>query len=135
MDPTRFDRLAITVGQRTTRRTALAALAALGLTGLVAEEAGAICKSPGEECHRNDACCSGVCRNKNNRCKCPQRLCCQCVAGDPVPCTYVTSVEACEQRCLKRTDIFAAETFFPLPGIETTLCEGTQCRHVDCVPT
>ncbi len=34
MDPIRFDRLAMTVGRRTTRRTTGGLLAALGLTGL-----------------------------------------------------------------------------------------------------
>jgi len=34
MDANRFDRFAIVVGQRSTRRTALGVLGALGLTGL-----------------------------------------------------------------------------------------------------
>jgi hypothetical protein len=41
MNPTRFDRFATAVGQRTTRRVALGLLTALGLTGLVTEKAAA----------------------------------------------------------------------------------------------
>ena len=133
MDPTRFDRLAIIVGQRTSRRTALGALAALGLTGLLSEEAAAVCASPGDKCTRADAatCCSGICRKK--RCRCPQRLCCQC-GGLTVPCGFVSSFSACQKRCAKLGG-GGAQTFFSSPGTQTTVCEGNQCRVVACVPT
>jgi hypothetical protein len=51
MDPTRFDRLAITFGQRITRRAVVGLKAALGVTGLVPEEAGAArCAKLGAHC-------------------------------------------------------------------------------------
>jgi hypothetical protein len=67
MDPTRFDRLAMTLSQRTTRRTAVGLLAALGLAGLLRVEAAAACISrTGARCGReNDLeCCSGRCVRK-----------------------------------------------------------------------
>jgi len=65
MDPTRFDRLAIVVGQRTTRRAALGLLAAIGLTGLVHEEAAAACLANGVRCGAGRGrCCSGWCKRK-----------------------------------------------------------------------
>ena len=47
MDSTRFDHLAIAVGQRSTRRYALGLLAAVGLTGLLGEDAAAACLASG----------------------------------------------------------------------------------------
>ena len=47
MDSTRFDHLAIAVGQRSTRRYALGLLAAVGLTGLLSEDAAAACLASG----------------------------------------------------------------------------------------
>ena len=135
MNPSRFDRLAMTVGRRTTRRAALGALTALGLTGLVREEVGAVCASPGEACQRNSGCCSGVCARKRERCTCPQRICCQCGPFDPVPCAYVSDHAACAERCLKLTGSASSTVTNPTPGMQTTLCEDTLCRPVDCVPT
>jgi hypothetical protein len=66
MDPTRFDRLAMTVGQRTTRRAALSLLAALGLIGLGSE--GAIAQLGGlvngQPCTSGNQCASGFCKRK-----------------------------------------------------------------------
>jgi hypothetical protein len=135
MNLTRFDRLTMTVGRRTPRRTAFGVLAALGLTGLAREEAGAICASPGEACQSNDGCCSGVCGMNQERCRCPQRICCQCSPFAPVPCAYVSNHAACAERCLKRTGSASSTVFNPRPGMQTTRCEGTLCRPVDCVPT
>jgi hypothetical protein len=67
MNPTRVDRLAMILSQRTTRRTALGLLAALGLTGLVREAAAAACQGgTGGRCGRPTdlACCSGRCVRK-----------------------------------------------------------------------
>jgi hypothetical protein len=135
MNPTRFERLGISVGQRTSRRTAFGVLAALGLIGLVRDEADAVCGSPGEACRRDDGCCSGVCGNRKERCTCPQRICCQCSPFDPVPCAYVSDHATCAERCLKRTGSASSTVFNPRPGMQTTLCEGTLCRPVDCAPT
>ena len=134
MNSTGFDRLAIAVGQRTTRRTTLGLLAALGLTGLVREEASAVCASPGARCRRSTAepCCSGICRKK--RCRCLQRTCCQCNSGDPVPCAYVTDAAACLARCTKLTGFSSSLTRSPAPGERTTVCAGTQCEAVSCLP-
>jgi hypothetical protein len=133
MDPTRFDRFAIAVGQRTTRRTAFGLLAALGLTGFVREEAGAVCASPGTTCTRADAalCCSGVCKKK--RCRCPQRRCCEC-DGNLVPCAYVKNHDACTERCRKLTGSIGSFSAKGSPGTSTVLCEDTQCQFVECVP-
>jgi hypothetical protein len=135
MNPSRFDRLTMTVGRRTPRRTAFGVLAALGLTGLAREEVGAICASPGEACQSNDGCCSGVCGMNQERCRCPQRICCQCSPFAPVPCAYVSDHAACAERCLKRTGSASSTVFNPRPKMQTTRCEGTLCRPVDCVTT
>jgi len=68
MDPTRFDRLAVSIGARTTRRAALGMLAALGLTGLRHEAVSAAgCRPPGKPCAHRGQCCSGVCRHNTCR--------------------------------------------------------------------
>ena len=133
MDPTRFDLIAIAVGQRTTRRAVLGLLAALGLSGVRAEEAGAACGNPGTRCTKATAalCCSGTCRKK--RCRCPQRLCCQCTkgAGTPVACSFVTSKRQCRERCATRD---AESALVPSePGLGTTVCQNNECRGVFCV--
>jgi hypothetical protein len=66
MDPTRFDRLTMTLSQPRTRRTALGLLAALGLTGLVRQEAAAACQGGTGRCGRATdlECCSGRCVRK-----------------------------------------------------------------------
>jgi len=69
MDPTRFDRLTIAVGQPTTRRAALGLLAALGLTGLGRGEALAICAGNGTPCTGGTTCCSGLCKRKRGTTK------------------------------------------------------------------
>ena len=63
MDSTRFDRVTIVIGQRTSRCTVLGLLAALGLTELVTEEAGAVvCLASGERWRGGrGTCCSGIC--------------------------------------------------------------------------
>jgi len=130
LDPTRFDRLAIAAGKHTTRRTTLGLLAALGLTGVLPEEAGAVCKGPGARCTKADAafCCSQICRKK--RCRCPQRVCCQCGANT-VPCSFVRGLSACQQRC---SDLSAgsASVVEPQPGTKTTVCNGRLCSQVAC---
>jgi hypothetical protein len=65
MDPTRFDRLALAVDRRGTRRATLGLLAALGITGLVREDAAAVCLPDGERCGGDrETCCSGYCKKK-----------------------------------------------------------------------
>ena len=67
MDASRFDRLAMTVGHRATRRTTLGLLAALGLTGLVSDDAATSCQGgTGGRCGRATdlECCSGRCVRK-----------------------------------------------------------------------
>ena len=70
MTPTRFDRIAIVVGQRATRRTALGLLAALGITGLgrakAAPAATCTLKANGVRCTTGTECCSGRCVRKRN---------------------------------------------------------------------
>jgi hypothetical protein len=138
MDPGRFDRLAVAVGRRTTRRTALGLLAALGVTGGLSTGASAAdCLATGKRCGGGrGTCCSGICKGQKKRCRCPQRTCCQCDEGQPVPCTYVESHDACVERCKKLTGSSASSTFSPLPGSQTTVvCKDTECRQsVDCVP-
>ena len=65
----KFDELAKGLAQSVTRRGALKqfglglagiTLAALGLANN-AEAAPGGCKQPGQSCHRDDECCSGVC--------------------------------------------------------------------------
>jgi hypothetical protein len=133
MSSTAFDRLAVAVGQQTTRRTTLALLAALGLTGLVREEASAVCAGPGARCTRATAerCCSGICRKK--RCRCPQRICCQCIQVDTIPCAYVADAAACEARCKQLTGFGSFLTQSSAPGERTAFCAGTQCEAVPCV--
>ena len=135
MHSQRFDAITKRLVSRSNRRTVLGVLAALGITGLVREEAGAVCASPGEACRSNDSCCSGVCGKKKERCTCPQRICCQCSPFDPVPCAYVSDHAACAQRCLKLTGSASSTVTNPMPGMQTTRCEGTLCRPVDYVPT
>jgi hypothetical protein len=134
LNSTSIDRLAIAVGQRTTRRMAFGLLAALGLTGLVREEASAVCAGPGAKCRRATAepWCSGICKKK--RCRCPQRTCCQCNSSTAVPCAYVTDVEACQARCTKLTGFSSSLTISPALGERTTVCAGTQCEAVSCLP-
>ena len=63
LDPIRFDRFAIVVGQRSTRRTAVGLLAALSLSGLGRSQpaAAATCtlKANGDRCTTGTDCCSG----------------------------------------------------------------------------
>jgi hypothetical protein len=134
MDPTRFDRLAITVGQRTTRRSALGLLTALGLTGLPTEEASAAsCLATGAPCGgRSGTCCSGICKGQKKRCRCPQRVCCQC-GGLTVPCGFVSGLSECSKRCAKLGG-GGAQTVNPQKGVTTTVCNGNQCSQVSCVP-
>jgi hypothetical protein len=66
MDPTRFDRLAVAVGQRISRRSTLSLLAALGLTGLKSQEVGAQLGGlvNGQPCTSGNQCASGFCKRK-----------------------------------------------------------------------
>jgi hypothetical protein len=66
MDPAHFDRLAITVGQRITRRSALSLLAAFGLTRLGIQGAGAQQGGlvNGQPCTSGPQCASGFCKRK-----------------------------------------------------------------------
>jgi len=68
VDPIRFDRFAIVVGQRSTRRTAVGLLAALSLSGLGRSQpaAAATCtlKANGDRCTTGTDCCSGRCVHK-----------------------------------------------------------------------
>jgi hypothetical protein len=66
MDPAHFDRLAITVGQRITRRSALSLVTALGFTGIRSQGAGAQLGGlvNGEPCSKGFECASGFCRRK-----------------------------------------------------------------------
>ena len=66
MDPAHFDRLAIAVGQRLSRRVAISLLAALGLTGLGSQGAGAQLGGlvNGQPCTSGDQCASGRCVRK-----------------------------------------------------------------------
>jgi hypothetical protein len=70
MNPTRFDRIAIVVGQRATRRSALGLLAALGLTGLgygkPAAAGTCTLKANGDRCTTGTECCSGRCVRKRH---------------------------------------------------------------------
>ena len=136
MDPSRFDHLAMAVGQRSTRRNALGLLAAFALSGLLSEDAAAACQSSGERCGGGrGSCCSGLCKGPRGKktCRCPQRVCCQCDSGS-VPCAFVTDENACLERCVKLTGSVVSTTFDPSPGTRTTVCEGTLCRVVSCVP-
>jgi hypothetical protein len=133
MDPTRFDHLAIAVGQRSTRRTALGLLAGLGLTGLVREEADAVCVETGKKCTKAHAafCCSGIC--KKRRCRCPQRQCCQCTTlGGPVSCSFVTTQSQCTSRCANQSS--SGILVLPQPGTKSTTCTNNQCSQVNCAP-
>ena len=66
METTRFDRLAITVGQRATRRAMVSLIAALGLAGLVREEVAAACLDNDQRCGgTRGTCCSGRCVRKS----------------------------------------------------------------------
>jgi hypothetical protein len=70
MDPAHFDRLAITVGRRISRRAAISLLAALGLTGLGSQGAGAQLGGlvNGQPCTSGGQCASGRCvRKKGTR--------------------------------------------------------------------
>jgi hypothetical protein len=81
MDPSRFDRLARTLGRPTTRRaTIVAALAAIAVRGAtVAPDAAArtICRPTGAGCTRDAQCCTTICatgagpRRERNRCAAP----------------------------------------------------------------
>jgi hypothetical protein len=136
MDSTRFDHLAIAVGQRSSRRSALSLLAAVGLTGLLSEDAAAACLASGARCGGGRGpCCSGLCKGPegNKTCRCPQRTCCQCNTGS-VPCAFVTDTGACIARCQQLTGSRASSTFIPAPGTRTSFCEGTLCRLARCVP-
>jgi hypothetical protein len=66
MDSNRFDRLAITVSQRTTRRAALGLLAALGVMRPGrATAVSPACQANGRRCGgARGPCCSGVCKRK-----------------------------------------------------------------------
>jgi hypothetical protein len=136
MDSTRFDHLAIAVGQRSTRRYALGLLAAVGLTGLLSEDAAAACLASGARCGGGrGSCCSGLCKGPKGKktCRCPQRTCCQCDTGS-VPCAFVTDFDACVARCEELTGNKTSSTFPPAPGKLTSFCEGTLCREANCAP-
>ena len=136
MDLTRFDRLAITVGQRKTRRTALSLLTALGLAGRVSGEALATCLTSGKHCGGGRGlCCSGVCKGRTKTCRCPQRLCCEChVDSNPSTCTLVSSDQACQDLCAKQGASSQA-TYFPDPGLTTLHCGANKfCASASCVP-
>jgi hypothetical protein len=136
MNPTRFDRLAVTVGQRATRRSVLGLLAAVGLTGLVEEDAAAACLVTGQRCGGNrPRCCSGVCKGPRGKktCRCPQRICCQCISGaGALSCSFVTDPAQCNARCATQgaTD-FSLES--PESGEITTLCMNKQCSRAKCL--
>jgi hypothetical protein len=66
MDQAHFDRLAIAVGRRITRRSALRLLAALGLTGAGSQSAAAQLGGlvNGQPCTSGPQCASGFCKHK-----------------------------------------------------------------------
>ena len=66
MDGARFDRLAVAVGQRITRRATIGLLAALGLTEFASQGAGAQLGGlvNGQPCTSGDQCVSGRCVRK-----------------------------------------------------------------------
>jgi hypothetical protein len=137
MNPTHFDRLAVTVGQRATRRSVLGLLAALGLTGLVREDAVGACLVTGSRCGRGrPACCSGVCQGRRRRktCRCPARICCECRSGGvAVSCSFVADSAQCDARCANQgaTDPSSVEN--PQSGQITTLCMNKQCSRAKCL--
>jgi hypothetical protein len=112
MDQVRFDRLAITIGQRITRRSALSLLAALGLAGLGSKGAGAQQGGlvNGQPCDSGSQCASGFCKRKKgtnkrfcrqargqgicsiefNTCEVAGELVCGTTSGGDCTC-YVTS--------------------------------------------
>jgi hypothetical protein len=68
MDPARFDRLAVSISRRTTRRAAIGALVGLGASRLASPSDGAAasCLDDGARCRPSDPlpCCSGWCKGK-----------------------------------------------------------------------
>jgi len=128
MDPTRFDHFAIAVGQRTTRRTALGLLTALGLTGLVTEEAVAVCLATGERCgDGRGPRCSGMCKGRHKkRCRCPQRVCCQCSDSCGIP----SGSQSCQDLCAKRGELNTVINF--LQPDKVNVCKDKLCSRASC---
>jgi hypothetical protein len=73
VDASTFDRLTVTIAERTTRRAALALLSTIGFGTLLVEEARAqTCLANGERCDPKvspNGCCSGRCPRKKKRCR------------------------------------------------------------------
>jgi hypothetical protein len=132
MDPTRFDAVAIAVGQRSTRRAALGLFAALGITGLVREEAAAVCLPEGERCGgRRGTCCSGYCKKFCQRapyqgtCTIEEDVCSPggsgfCNGGVFTPCVCVVTLRG-QSFCASKTQ----ESYCVDPGCHSDAdCEA-----------
>ena len=128
MDSARFDRLAMTIGRRTTRRAALRLLgAALGtaLSMRARDDAGAThfgCRHWKEGCKRSEQCCSGICWRK------------KCRAHDTGGCRLADNFCAggednrCQPGCLCNITTGKA----PHCG-STVFCPAVECqRDADC---
>jgi hypothetical protein len=161
MDATNFDRLAIAVGQRTTRRIALSLLAALGLTALVREEAAAVCLAEGARCGGDQGpCCSGWCKKKGGRkkfCKAApdQGICtiendfwagndtsCDDLTGTPCICMMTSRGYAfcasfnSDVACFPcRNDADCEKRTGPHPGQPGDRCIDTGVGSVNCADT
>jgi hypothetical protein len=92
MDPTRFDRLAVAIGQRIPRRSALSLLATLGITGLRSQGAGAQLGGlvNGQPCTSGDQCASGFCKRKKGT----KKFFCRAAPGQGICSTEFNACEA-----------------------------------------
>jgi hypothetical protein len=125
MDPTRFDRLAVAVGQRTSRRAALGLSAALGLAGLGREGVAAACLANGVRCGAGRGrCCSGWCRRKAGT----DRKFCR-AAPDQGTCTIETN--ACGSSGT-RSCSSSKPCFCYVTPAGRSFCGGNTCFEKDC---
>ena len=144
MDAARFDDLVRALGQSHTRRRLIRLLSGLSVAGLSiarAEEASAACKPTGTRCRLSTAslCCSGICQGRKGKrkCRCPQRICCQCANVNKqgltfVGCGFVSGTTQCSQLCAQLGANSAATTQ-PQPGTRTTVCANKRCSELSCV--